>query len=367
MKMSDKELDYDDLDVLLEDGIDDLSGNSPKDENCNNQKDHSESNSTDDRADFNTVIGNTMSRLNNMKLNDKKEGPLLTSQESMANDFFNGDGAELFNDLIMMMQTKENFYDEIVNLRDHLDLWIKKNPASQIIKDRELQLDNLNKRISIYERQDYTDAKYGEELKKLALEYVQIPHPFVNDDQQQREGEGEESYKFDEEDELIALLSKELMKKENIYESAIEYREDLRQWIKEHPEADEQVLESRKQEMAIYDEVIAEYESPDYSPDNEYLNEKIMSILERTKRLYEPLPLAKRGRNNTAGEAGEAGEDEPYHQLKQEFFDTIEKFTTKTMEEINTFDKNDAGEDGMMSSEEQKALLQEMEQNCSPQ
>lgn len=362
--MSDKELDYDDLDALLENESEDFNKDKSKDENGNNQKDYTEPNSTDDRVDFSTVIGNTMSRLNNMKLKDKKEDISQASQGSIANDFFSGGGAELFNDLIMMMQTKENFYDEIINLRDHLDEWIKQNPNSKIIKDRELQLDNLNKRISIYERQDYTDAKYGEELKKLALEYVQIPHPFVNNDQpQQGEGEGEGAYRFNEEDELIALLSKELMKKETIYESAIEYREDLKQWIKEHSDADERVLESRKQELTIYDEVIAVYDSPDYSPDNEQLNEKVMGILEKTKYLYEPLPLVKRGSNNKDEKSGDG---EPYHQLKQEFFDTIEKFTTKAMEEINTFDKNDASEGGI-SSKEQKELLQEMEQNCSPQ
>lgn len=364
--MSDEELDYDDLDALLEDGNDDLMEGNSKDENSNSQEGHIEPpNSTDDRVDFNTVIGNTMSRLNNMKLNDNKEDTLSASEGFMANDnFFNGDGAELFNDLIAMMQTKENFYEEIISLRDHLDEWIKKNPTSKIIKDRELQLDNLNKRISIYERQDYTDAKYREELKKLALEYVQIPHPYVIGDQRQGEAEGEDSYKFDGDDELIALLSKELIRKETIYESAIEYREDLKQWIKEHPDADEKVLASRKQEVEIYDEVIAVYESPDYSPDNKYFNEKVMSILDKTKYLYEPLPLAKGGSNDKVGEIGEGA---PYHQLKEEFFDTIEKFTTKAMEEINTFDKTDAGEGGGMSSEEQKALLQEIDQNCPPQ
>lgn len=353
--MSDDGLDYDDLDALLEDGNENLNSDDSEDTKLNDKDSNATSNSNDEQVDFNTVIGNTMSRLNNMKLNDTKADGLKGFQESIANGFLNGDESELFNDLIMMMQTKENFYGEILNLRNRLKEWIEQNSNSEIIEDRKLQLDNLNKRISIYERKDYTDAKYGNELKELALEYVQIPHPFVIDDQQQ------EHYKLDESDELLELLSKELITKETIYEPAIEYRENLKQWVKEHPDADERVLESRKQEIKIYDEVIAVYESPDYSPDNKMFNEKVMNILDKTKYLYEPIPLNKNGITNKDSDTSGSA---PYHELKQEFFDTIESFTTKAMETLNNDDKD--GTAGI-TSQEQKALLQEMEQECSQQ
>lgn len=326
-KMSDKEYDdpdYDDLDALLEDNSTSDSGNVPVSEVIAESK----------NVNFNDAIDNTMSRLTNLKLNDNKS-------KTGGNSFLggDGDGFGMLDELVKMMQGKDILYSNLLNFRNELKQWIEENPNSEIITDRKLQLENCNKRISIYESADYTDEKYSVELKDLTTAFLDIPNQFGG-------LVGENS------DDMTNKITQEFLTKDMMYDSTVSYRNELKQWLDENKTGGEAKLkESRQKELEIYDKIIAIFDSKDYSPDNENISEEIFDLLEQTKDLYEPQPL---GGDKMGGDNSD---------LQNELLKALDDIAGTAMDCFNTSDEN---MDPTTKAEQEK-LLKELEQGCPQQ
>lgn len=315
--------DYDDLDALLEDNI--ISDNeSPA---------PTQATPAPKNANFNDAIGNTMSRLTNLKLNDGKS---KTGGNSLLGD--DDDGFGMLEDLVRLMQGKDILYKNLLKFRNELKQWVDENPDSTIIKDRQLQLDNCNKRIEIYESPDYTDEKYGTELKDLTTAFLEIPNQFG--------GLGGDILS----DDMTTKITQEFLTKDMMYDSTVSYRDELKEWLADN-KSEGKLKDSREKELEIYNKVIAIFDSKDYSPDNEKISQEIFDLLEQTKDLYESQPLG-------SDKIGEDSSD-----LQNELLKALDDIAGTAMDCFNTDDKD---MDPATKAEQEK-MLKELEQGCPQQ
>lgn len=318
--------DYDDLDALLED-------NTPSDNESSAPK---QAAPIPKNVNFNDAIDNTMSRLTNLKLND---GKTKARGNGLLGNDDDDDGFGMLEDLVRLMQGKDILYKNLLKFRDELKQWVDENPDSTIIKDRRLQLDNCNKRIAIYERADYTDEKYGGELKDLTTEFLEIPNQFGG------------SVGDITSDDMTTKITQEFLTKDMMYASTVSYRDELREWLADN-KTEGKLRDSREKELEIYNKVIAIFESKDYSPKDEKISQEIFDLLEQTKDLYESQPLG----SNKAG-------DDNNSDLQNELLKALDDIAGTAMDCFNTDDKD---MDPATKAEQEK-LLKELEQGCPQQ
>lgn len=172
-------------------------------------------------------------------------------------------------------QRKEAIYSETSRYRELLLNWIKDHPNDELLANRMKLLDNVNKRISIYDSPHYSWLEDSPEIENVFVEFDRIANKFL--------GLNEGMFTYEE---VHGCMKEKLNRmgyeKQAMHGLVLETRDAWKEELKSKQLVNLDLIAALEKEVKLLDQIIAFYESKDYSSDDEEQWKQLYDLLGQT-------------------------------------------------------------------------------------